>query len=77
MLHEKRNHHVQKERMVRQHVSSDLFADDYHARVAAHAPDIGDVYTPATVHLMALGSANVLSFQHMPERSHQLPPTHT
>ncbi|MFS8013380.1 hypothetical protein Hanom_Chr14g01332251 [Helianthus anomalus] len=67
MRREKTNHHVQKERIMRYHVSRDLFADSYHARVAAHAPDIGVVYTLCYSAFNALGSANVLSFQHMPE----------
>ncbi|MFS7916011.1 hypothetical protein Hanom_Chr02g00172091 [Helianthus anomalus] len=77
MRREKANHHVQKERIARHHVSSAVFADGYHARVATHAPDIGDVYTPCYSAFNASGSANVLSFQHMPEISHQRPPTHT
>ncbi|MFS8005648.1 hypothetical protein Hanom_Chr13g01239811 [Helianthus anomalus] len=67
MRREKTNHHVQKERIMRYHVSSDLLADGYHARVAANAPNIRNVYTLCYSAFNALGSANVLSFQHMPE----------
>ncbi|KAF5781460.1 hypothetical protein HanXRQr2_Chr11g0483931 [Helianthus annuus] len=77
MRREKTNDHVQKERIIGHHVSSAVSADGYHARVAAHAPDTRDVYTLRYSAFNASGSANVLSFQHMPGRSHQLPPTHT
>ena len=68
MRREKANHHVQKERILQQHVSSAVLADGYHARVAAHAPDKEDVYTPCYSAFNASGSANVLSFQHMQKR---------
>ncbi|MFS7897555.1 hypothetical protein Hanom_Chr00s009869g01743851 [Helianthus anomalus] len=56
-----------KERITRHHVSSAVYADGYHARVAAHAPDKRDPYTPCYSAFNASGSANVLSFQHMTE----------
>ncbi|MFS7989077.1 hypothetical protein Hanom_Chr11g01042501 [Helianthus anomalus] len=62
---------------MQRHMYSNGSADGYHARMAAHAPDITRLLPFRYSAVIALGSANVLSFQHMTGKSHQLPPTRT
>ncbi|MFS8034599.1 hypothetical protein Hanom_Chr17g01583051 [Helianthus anomalus] len=77
MRSQKPNKHANSEPFIRRHVLSDGFSNNYHARVDAHVPDSTRPFALLLQCIYYLGQCKRPSFQRMPAKSQQLPPTHT